>query len=55
MQRAVRLGGELNGLLGCWMIANLAGLVNAWFWPNRDINFEELFPSGFAHTAPATE
>jgi glycogen debranching enzyme len=30
-------------------------LVNAWFWPSDDIEFESLFPKGFAHAALADE
>jgi glycogen debranching enzyme len=36
-------------------VADVDGLVNAWFWPTPMTRFENLFPSGFAHTALAGE
>ncbi len=36
-------------------VTDAASLVDAWFWPTEDTDFDQLYPSGFAHTALATE
>jgi glycogen debranching enzyme len=36
-------------------VADADGLVNAWFWPYPEVHFDDLYPSGFAHAALATQ
>lgn len=36
-------------------VGDAAGLVNAWFWPTKDTVLGDLYPSGFGHTALASE
>ncbi len=36
-------------------VADIDRRVNAWFWPTHDTPFDDLHPTGFAHTALATE
>ncbi|MDH3247714.1 MAG: hypothetical protein OEQ47_02060 [Acidimicrobiia bacterium] len=36
-------------------VADVADLVDTWFWPTPDRHVDELYPAGFAHTALATE